>query len=139
MYEGFINQLKMYAKVIRILSKGYLPISLLLPSKLNKISLEEMVALQTTKRDYDLGIKSIKRLYLYYEMKLVTFGIDDQRNLIIKLPVFVQPYTQQHLINEQAQSYIYIFENIQTLHCIEFRNIYFIENTRTGFMQKDRL
>ena len=27
MYERFINQLKMYAKTIRILSKGYLPIS----------------------------------------------------------------------------------------------------------------
>ena len=30
--KRFINQLKMYARVIRIFSKGYLPISLLLPS-----------------------------------------------------------------------------------------------------------
>ena len=30
-------------------------------------------------------------------MKLVTFGIDDQRNLIIQFLVFVQPYTKQHL------------------------------------------
>ena len=37
MHERFINQIKMYAKVIRILSKDYLPISLLLPSNLNKI------------------------------------------------------------------------------------------------------
>ena len=37
MYERFINQLREYAKVIRILSKGYLPISLLPPSKLNII------------------------------------------------------------------------------------------------------
>ena len=29
MYEKFINQLQTYAKVIRVLSKGYLPISLL--------------------------------------------------------------------------------------------------------------
>ena len=54
-------------------------------------------------------------------MKLVTFDIDDQRNLIIQFMVFVQPHTQQHLIlyqmetvpvpivdeNEDAQSYIY--------------------------------
>ena len=53
-------------------------------------------------------------------MKLVTFGIDDQRNLIIQFLVFVQPYTQQHLKlyqmetvpvpiieNEQVQSYTY--------------------------------
>ena len=38
MYERFINQLQMYAKVIRILFESYLPISLLPPSKLNKIS-----------------------------------------------------------------------------------------------------
>ena len=37
MYERFLEQLKKYAKVIRILSKGHLPISLLPPSKLEKI------------------------------------------------------------------------------------------------------
>ena len=37
MYENFISQLKMYANAIRVLSKGYLPISLLLPMKLQKI------------------------------------------------------------------------------------------------------
>ena len=59
------------------------------------------------------------RLYLYYDMKLVMFGIDSQRNLIIQFLVFVQPYTQTRLIlyqiermlvpvldtNYQAQSY----------------------------------
>ena len=119
MYERCSNQLKTYAKAIRILSKGYLPISLLLPSKLNKILQEVKVALQTTNRDFDLVIE---RLYLYYDMKLVTFGIDVQRNLIIQFPVFIQPYTKQHLIlhqmetvpvpiidrNKQAQSYTYL-------------------------------
>ena len=33
MYKRFIEELKLYSKVIRVLSKGYLPISLLLPSK----------------------------------------------------------------------------------------------------------
>ena len=55
-------------------------------------------------------------------MKLVTFGIDNQRNLIIQFPVFVQPFNQQHLIlyqmetvlvpiidkNKQVQSYTYL-------------------------------
>ena len=36
MYERFVNQLKEYSCAIRILSKGYLPISLLPPSKLAK-------------------------------------------------------------------------------------------------------
>ena len=33
MYEKFINKLRSYSKAIRILSKGYLPISLITPSK----------------------------------------------------------------------------------------------------------
>ena len=36
-YEEFIMQLQMYEKVIRILSKGYLPISLKPPLKLQEI------------------------------------------------------------------------------------------------------
>ena len=47
-----------------------------------------------TNPDYDIVIK---RLHIYYEMKLVTFGIDKKRNLIIQFPIFVQPYTQQPL------------------------------------------
>ena len=86
----FINQLRMYSQVIRVLSKGHLPISFLPPSKLNTILQEEKEALQVNNRDYNLVIN---RLYLYYDMKLVTFGIDDQRNLIIQFLVFVQPYT----------------------------------------------
>ena len=31
-------------------------------------------------------------------MPLVTFSIDNDMNLIIQFPVFVQPYTQKHLI-----------------------------------------
>ena len=37
MYERFIEELKLYSKAIRVLSKGYLPTSLLPPSKLEKI------------------------------------------------------------------------------------------------------
>ena len=36
-------------------------------------------------------------------MKLVTFGIDQKRNLIIQFPIFVQPYTQQPLILYQLE------------------------------------
>ena len=37
MYEKFINELRSYLKAIRILSKGYLPITLITPSKLEEI------------------------------------------------------------------------------------------------------
>ena len=37
-------------------------------------------------------------------MKLVTFVIDRDRNLIIQFPVFIQPYTQQPFILYQLET-----------------------------------
>ena len=101
MYERFIEELKLYSKAIRVLSIGYLPISLLPPSKLEKILKEVRIAIAKSNKDYDLVLT---RLYLYYDMKLVTFGIDNQWNLIVQFPVFVQPYTQKRLIMYQIET-----------------------------------
>ena len=101
MYERFIEELKLYARAIRVLSKGYLPISLLPPSKLEKIWSEVRIAIAKSNKDYDLVLT---RLYLYYGMKLVTFGIDNQRNLIVQFPVFIQPYTQKRLVMYQIET-----------------------------------
>ena len=76
MYERFVNQLKEYSHAIRILSKGYLPISLLPPSKLAKILQEVKQVLLKTNKNYGLVIKG---MYKYYDMKLVMFGIDRDR------------------------------------------------------------
>ena len=94
-YNGFISQLCMYTKAVRILAKGYLPISLVTPLKLQEILDSVKETLIKTNPDYDIVIK---RLHLYYDMTFVTFGIDQKRNIIIQFPVFVQPYTQQPLI-----------------------------------------
>ena len=72
--------------------KGYLLISLLPPSQLQEILGKVKKAIQNTNPDYDIVIK---RLHLFYDMKLVTFGIDEDRNLIVQFPVFVQLYMQQ--------------------------------------------
>ena len=37
-------------------------------------------------------------------MKLVTFGIDRKRNLIIQFQIFIQAYTQQPLIFYQLET-----------------------------------
>ena len=42
-------------------------------------------------------------MYKYYDMKLVTFGIDQDRILIIQFPVFIQPYTQKPLTPYQIE------------------------------------
>ena len=75
-----------------------------------------------TNPHYDIVIY---RLHLYYNMQLVTFGIDKDKNLIVQFPVFIQPYTQQPLIlyqietvpvpiidqNTQVQSYTHLQVN----------------------------
>ena len=91
MYGKFINELKSYSKAKRILSKGYLPITLIMPSKLQEILQQVQIPIAKTNQDYEIVLN---RLYLYYVMKLVMFSIDYQRNLIIQFPIFVQPYTQ---------------------------------------------
>ena len=88
LYMELIIQLHIYTSAIRILAKGYLPISLVTPSKLRDILNEVKTAIWTTNPHYDLVID---RLHLYYDMQLVTYGIDKIKNLIIKFPVFVQP------------------------------------------------
>ena len=113
MYERFIEDLKLYSMEIRVLSKGYLPICPLPPSKLEKILKEVRIVIAKSNKDYDLVLT---RLYLYYNMKLVTFGIVNQRNLIVQFPVFVQPYTQKRLIMYQIETVLVpiLDENEQT-------------------------
>ena len=90
LYRELITQLHIYATSIRILSKGYLPISLITSSELREILNDVKTAIRKTNPDYDLVIES---LHLYYDMQLVTFGIDKDKNLVIQFPVFIQPYT----------------------------------------------
>ena len=54
MYERFIVELKLYLKAIHILSKGYLPISLMSPSKLETILQQVKTALAKNNKNYDL-------------------------------------------------------------------------------------
>ena len=84
------------------------------------------MALTKTNKDYDLVLN---RLYLYHDMKLVMFGIDNEKNLI-QFPVFVQPYTQTKLTLYQIETVpvpildtndkgpiLYSVKDRKTLHC----------------------
>ena len=64
MYERFINELKSYSKAIHIISKGYICISLIPPSKLETILQQVKAALAKSNKNYDLVLN---RLYLYYD------------------------------------------------------------------------
>ena len=122
MYIELITQLHIYANAIRTLAKGYLPISLITLQKLKEILNAVRNTVRKMNPDYDL---IIKRVHQYYDIKLVTFGIDSNKNLIIQFPVFTQPYMQQPLIllqietvpvpiidqNTQAHSYTHLQVN----------------------------
>ena len=67
LYKELISQLHIYAAAIRILAKGYLPISLFTSLTLKEILNEVRNTVWKTNPDYDLVIK---RLHPYYDMKL---------------------------------------------------------------------
>ena len=114
----------MIVKAIGVLSKGYLPISLLPPSKFKEILGEVKKAIQITSPDYDIVIKD----YIYIDMKLVTLSIDEERNLIVQFPIFIQPDMQQQLIlyqiemipvpliDQNKQAHFYTHLHIDRLH-----------------------
>ena len=72
-----------------------------MPYKLQEILNSIKETLIKSNPDYDIVIK---RLYLYYNMKLVTSGIDTDQNLIIQFPISIQTYTQQPLILYQLET-----------------------------------
>ena len=116
LYRELITKLHTYVSAIRILAKRYLPNILIKPKRLQEILTEVKKSFHSTNPDYNLVLD---RLHLYYDMQLVTFGIEKDMNLIIQFPVFIQPYTQTPLIlyllktvpipildrNTKAQSY----------------------------------
>ena len=57
MYERFLTQLRQYSQAMRVLSKGYLPITLLSTSKLNTILQKVRETVQKENENYDLLIK----------------------------------------------------------------------------------
>ena len=135
MYERFIEELKLYSRAIRVLSKGYLPISLLPSSKLEKILNEVRIAIAKSNKDYDLVLT---RLYLYYDMKLVTFEIVNQRNLIVQFPVFVQPHNQKRLIMYQIETVLVpILDENEQVHLyteLKIEKLYITLNEDTYIM-----
>ena len=101
-------------------------------------------------QDYDIVIK---RLYTFTsDMRLVTFGIDRDKNLIIQFPVFIQPYTQQpHVLyqiktvpvpiidkNKQTDSYTHL--QINRLHiAIKTETYITIRQQELRTCKRDRL
>ena len=101
LYRELITQLHTYVSAIRIPTKGYLPNTLLKQDKLQEILTEVKNSLHISNPHYSLVLD---RLHLYYDMQLITFGIDEDMNLVIQFLVFIQPYTQKPLVLYQLET-----------------------------------
>ena len=68
-------------------------------------------------------------------MKLVTFGVGKDKNLIVQFPVFIQPYTQQLLVLYQIEtvpvSIINQNKQADSYTCLQIDRPYIALNTET--------
>ena len=94
LYDEMERVLREFLSAVRILSKGYLPASLFPPTILHRITSNTLQMVQKKNPDYFLMIKHVTE---YYNMKMVTFGVNDGEELVVAFPVFVQDHTRESM------------------------------------------
>ena len=107
--NGLCNILKDLLDSIGILSTGHLPPLLFPPTVLNNITTNAISLVCKSHPDYVLAIDHITE---YCDMKLATFGVDANGNMIIVFPVFVKNHT-----NESKT--LYEIETVKSLYLIK--------------------
>ena len=101
LYEALETELNLLLRSIAILSKGYLPPQLFPPTTLVKISQRASAMIKTQNPDYVLALPHITD---YYDMRLVTFGLDDQGKLVICFPIFIKEYKKEPMTLYQIET-----------------------------------
>ena len=94
LYDELERVLREFLSAVEILSRGYLPASLFPPSTLHRITSNALQMVQKKNPDYVLTIKHVTE---YYDMKMVTFGVNDGEELVVAFPVFVQDHTRESM------------------------------------------
>ena len=94
LYDELERVLREFLSAVEILSRGHLPASLFPPSTLCRITSNALQMVQKKNPDYVLTIKDVTE---YYDMKMVTFGVNDSEELIVAFPVFVQDHTRESM------------------------------------------
>ena len=94
LYDELQRVLREFLSAVRILSKGYLLAFLFPPTILSRITSNALQMVQKKNPDYVLTIKHVTE---YYDMKMVTFGINDGEELVVAFPVFVQDHTRESM------------------------------------------
>ena len=101
LYEALETELNLLLRSIAILSKGYLPPQLFPPTTLVKISQKAIATIKAQNPDYVLALPHITD---YYDMRLVTFGLNDQGKLVICFPIFIKEYKKEPMTLYQIET-----------------------------------
>ena len=101
LYEALETELRLLLRSIAILSKGYLPPQLFPPRTLVDISQKAIAMIKNQNPDYVLALPHITD---YYDMRLVTFGIDDQGKLVVCFPIFIKEYKKEPMTLYQIET-----------------------------------
>ena len=101
LYEALETELRLLLRSIAILSKGYLPPQLFPPRTLVEISQKAIAMIKTQNPDYVLALPHITD---YYDMRLVTFGLDDQGRLVVCFPIFIKEYKKEPMTLYQIET-----------------------------------
>ena len=101
LYETLVTELRLLLRSIAILSKGYLPPHLFPPTTLVQISQQAIAMMKIQNPDYVLALPHIID---YYDMRLVTFGRDDQDRLVICFPIFIKDFNKEPMTLHQIET-----------------------------------
>ena len=101
LYEALETELRLLLRSIAILSKGYLPPQLFPPRTLVEISQKAIAMIKNQNLDYVLALPHITD---YYDMRLVTFGLDDHGRLVICFPIFIKEYKKEPMTLYQIET-----------------------------------
>ena len=114
--ENLISELRLLLRSRAILSRGYPIPQLFSPKDIVRISQTALSMIKNKHPDYVLAIPQASS---YYDMRLVTFGIDEEDRLVVCFPIFVKDFSRKPMalyqietvpvsmldINEEASSY----------------------------------
>ena len=99
--ENLIHELRLLLRSIATLSKGYLPPQLFTPTDIVKISEDALKLVQKRHPDYVLAIPQASS---YYDMRLVTFGIDERDRMVVCFPIFVKDFSREPMTLYQIET-----------------------------------
>ena len=88
LYRDLLHNVEKLLMAIKTLSEGKIPITLIPPKMLEDFTENVKQQLQNYHPDYTLAMPHIS---YYYDMKLVTFGTDNDGALIVSFPIFIRP------------------------------------------------